>query len=50
MARRTAKVETSRIVADVPPRVHRALRVYCAREGLRVRDFILKLLAEKGIK
>jgi hypothetical protein len=39
-----------RIVADVPERVHRQLRVRCLERGVLVRDYILELLARDGIK
>jgi hypothetical protein len=39
-----------RIVADVPERIHRALRVRCLDRGILVRDYILALLAKDGIR
>ena len=42
--------KTSRIVADVPERVHKALKIYCIKNDIDMRDLIVKLLAEKGIK
>jgi hypothetical protein len=39
-----------RIVADVPERIHRQLRVKCLERGVLVRDYILELLAKDGIK
>jgi hypothetical protein len=39
-----------RIVADVPERIHRQVRVRCLERGVLVRDYILELLARDGIK
>jgi hypothetical protein len=39
-----------RIVADVPERIHRQVRVKCLQRGVLVRDYILELLAKDGIK
>jgi len=38
-----------RIVADVPARIHRQLRMRCLERGVLVRDYILELLAKDGI-
>jgi hypothetical protein len=38
-----------RIVADVPERIHRQLRMRCLERGVLVRDYILELLAKDGI-
>ena len=35
-----------RIVADVPERIHRQVRVKCLQRGVLVRDYILELLAK----
>ena len=39
-----------RIVADVPERIHRQVRVKCLQRGVLVRHYILELLAKDGIK
>ncbi len=39
-----------RIVADVPERIHRQVRVRCLQRGVLVRDYVLELLAKDGIK
>jgi hypothetical protein len=39
-----------RIVADVPERIHRQVRVKCLQRGVLVRDYILELLAKDGIR
>jgi hypothetical protein len=39
-----------RIVADVPERIHRQVRVKCLERGVLVRDYILELLAKDGIR
>jgi hypothetical protein len=39
-----------RIVADVPERIHRQVRVRCIERGVLVRDYVLELLAKDGIK
>jgi len=39
-----------RIVADVPARIHRQLRIRCLERGVLVRDYILELLAKEGIR
>jgi len=39
-----------RIVADVPARIHRQLRMRCLERGVHVRDYILGLLAKDGIR
>ena len=38
-----------RIVADVPERIHRALRLRCLERGISVREYILELLGKEGI-
>ena len=38
-----------RIVAEVPERLHRQVRVRCFQRGILVRDYILELLARDGI-
>lgn len=38
-----------RIVADVPERVHRAVKMRCLERGVLVRDYILELLARDGV-
>ena len=38
-----------RIVADVPDRIHRQVRMHCLARGVLVRDYILELLARDGI-
>ena len=39
-----------RIVADVPERIHRELRMRCLERGVLVREYILELLAKDGIR
>jgi hypothetical protein len=39
-----------RIVADVPERIHREVRLRCLERGVLVRDYILELLAKDGIR
>jgi len=39
-----------RIVADVPERVHRLLRIRCLERGVPVREYLLDLLAKDGIR
>ncbi len=39
-----------RIVADVPERIHRQVRVKCLQRGVLVRDYILELLAKDGVR
>ena len=39
-----------RIVADVPEHIHRQVRVRCLQRGVLVRDYIIELLAQDGIK
>jgi hypothetical protein len=39
-----------RIVADVPERIHRQVRLRCLERGVLVRDYILELLAKDGIR
>ncbi|MEO7110263.1 MAG: hypothetical protein ABI183_07495 [Polyangiaceae bacterium] len=39
-----------RIVADVPERIHRQVRIKCLTRGILVRDYILELLAKDGIR
>jgi hypothetical protein len=39
-----------RIVADVPERIHRQVRMKCLQRGVLVRDYILELLARDGIR
>ena len=38
-----------RIVADVPARIHRQLKMRCLERGVLVRDYILDLLARDGL-
>ena len=38
-----------RIVADVPERIHRAVKMRCLERGVLVRDYILELLARDGV-
>jgi hypothetical protein len=39
-----------RIVADVPEHIHRQVRIKCLERGVLVRDYILELLANDGIR
>ena len=39
-----------RIVADVPERIHRQVRMKCLERGVLVRDYILELLAQDGVR
>jgi hypothetical protein len=39
-----------RIVADVPERIHRQVRMRCLERGVLVRDYVLELLAKDGIR
>lgn len=39
-----------RIVADVPERLHLAVRTRCASRGIQVREYIIELLAKDGIE
>jgi hypothetical protein len=39
-----------RIVADVPEQIHRQVRLRCLERGVLVRDYILELLANDGIR
>ncbi len=38
------------IVADVPEHIHRQVRVKCLERGVLVRDYVLELLKQDGIK
>ncbi len=38
-----------RLVADVPERIHRQVRIKCLHRGVLVKDYILELLAKDGI-
>ena len=38
-----------RIVADVPERIHRLVKMRCVERGVLVRDYILELLAGDGV-
>jgi hypothetical protein len=38
-----------RIVAEVPEKIHRLVRLRCIERGILVRDYILELLAKDGI-
>ena len=39
-----------RIVADVPERIHRMVKMRCLERGMLVRDYILELLARDGLQ
>ena len=39
----------ARLVADVPERIHRLVRMKCLMRGIQVRHYILELLAKDGI-
>ena len=38
-----------RLVADVPERIHRLVRMRCIERNILIRDYILELLAKDGI-
>lgn len=41
--------QASRLSVDVPPGLHKALRLRCVAEEISVRDFVIRALADAGI-
>lgn len=39
-----------RLVADVPERIHRLVRMRCIERNILIRDYILELLSKDGIR
>jgi hypothetical protein len=42
--------EPSRLVVKVPERIHRQLKARAASEGKTMAEYLLEILAEKGIR
>jgi hypothetical protein len=45
----TMEEPQKRLVADVPERIHRLVRMRCLERGVLIRDYILELLSKDGI-
>ena len=46
----TSEEAQKRLVADVPERIHRLVRMRCIERNILIRDYILELLAKDGIR
>lgn len=40
----------SRLTVNIPTALHRGLKVHAVREGTTIRDFIVKVLEQAGVK
>lgn len=38
-----------RLVAEVPARIHQAVKMRCVERGIEIREYLLELLAKDGI-
>lgn len=49
VANAAVEAPQKRLVADVPERIHRLVRMRCLERNILIRDYILELLAKDGI-